>query len=211
MRKKYFQTTDQLYYILDGQKAKQWIGYSAIKLDLEFVLQQLDLLKSFKEREFKLQKRNETIIKGLWISVIITYSKSFTDASKGRGVRLQKTLFKKDNKEHLELHEEVMNIRHNYFAHAGTSNFEKMEPRIRLLQRDNGYIYPHLVYHGYTIKGFDQNVITKFIALTNSVNEHVNQRIRYIGAKILSEESQKYTTQEMLLKIQEQHQLDLQG
>ncbi|MBT6685170.1 MAG: hypothetical protein HN704_08160 [Bacteroidetes bacterium] len=172
----------------------------SIKLDLQYVKQLLEYMKG--------QEDDELLTKSYWISCIIIYGKCFTDAAKGRGTTLNKEDIFSANSNLGKFHEELMDMRHNYIAHAGDSIFEKMEPRIRLASRGNSS-YPHLVYQGYTIKGFSHNVLLEFINIIDYLMEQLSSKIETVGNLVLQEEEKNKTKEEMLEAVMNQRINDL--
>ena len=203
MCKNILNTTDQIYYVLSNHISKQWIGYVSIKLDLEYVKKLVEkiILPSVKDMD-------EEIIKSLWITSVIIYGKCFT-SSKGRKIILDEKNFFKTNFKLKSLHKDLMTLRHNYIAHAGNSIFENIEPRIRLANRD-GILFPHLVYQGYTLKGFDKNVALNFIDLINEILIWLEQKIENVGSLILDEEGKK-SHGKMIRLMKKQHEKNLKN
>ena len=196
-----------MYYVLDSPKSKQWIGNMSIKLDLEYVLSLLRLLKR-DSLDSMSEEENELFEKSIWISCVITYCKCFTSASKGRLVQLDKKHLFKNSSNLLSFHEEIMEMRNNYVAHAGESSFEILEPRIRLGQREDGFFYPHLVFQGFTLKGFDDNIRSHFLELVDFTLSEINEKINKIGELVLKEEESK-SKEEMLTLMKKQFENDI--
>ncbi len=207
MKRDILKTPDQMYYVLDSPKSKQWIGNMSIKLNLEYVLSLVKLLKR-NNSESLTDEENELYEKSIWISSVITYCKCFTSASKGRLVQLDKKHLFKNSPDLLSFHEEIMEMRNNYVAHAGQSSFEILEPRIRLWQKQDGFLYPHLVFQGVTLKGFDENIRNHFLKLINYTLSEVNLKIDKIGKLVLEEEENK-SKEEMLVLMKKQFENDI--
>lgn len=207
MRRKILKTYAQMYYVLDSPKSKQWIGNMSIKLDLEYVKSLITRLK-INSSDSEVDEDNELFEKSIWISSVITYCKCFTGASKGRLVQLDKKHLFKNNPNLLSFHEEIMEMRNNYVAHAGQSSFEILEPRIRLGQRKDGFFYPHLVFQGFTLKGFDENIRNQFLKLVDFTLNEINIKINKIGKLVLEEEENK-SKEEMITLMRNQYENDL--
>jgi hypothetical protein len=207
MRKSILKTSDQMYYILDNPKSKQWIGYMSIKSDLEYVRSLINMLKRKISKSEK-NEDDELIEKSIWISSIITYCKCFTNASKGRQVQLDKKNLFKNKPQLSSFHEEIMEMRNNYIAHAGQSSFEFLEPRIRLAPRPDGYFYAHLVFQGFTLTGFDENITSQFLKIIDFILEEIKIKIEKIGKLVLEDEEKNKSKEDMLLLMKKQFELD---
>ncbi len=199
-------TPDQLYYILDSHISKKWIGYMSIKLDLQFVKQILDVLSATSD---EYDETRELINKSNWISSVVIYGKCFTDASKGRRVKLEGEVILKENKNLLKLHTELMSMRHNYVAHAGNTAFEVLEPRIQLATSGGDTFYAHLVYQGQILTGFNIDVTEKFIELIDFLLDWVDSKSKNLGSKILQIEEEEKSKEVMLRLMKEQRDRDL--
>jgi hypothetical protein len=141
---------------------------------------------------------------------VVLYGKCFTDASKGRKIKIESKVILKANQNLLKLHNEIMSMRHNYIAHAGNTAFEVLEPRIRLATRESSEtFYPHLVYHGHTLTGFNNDIIVRFIELIDFLLEWVGAKSEKLGSKILAIEGDEKSNDEMLRLMKEQHDNDL--
>lgn len=111
----------QLYFPLP-QYTKKAKAYMAMNTDMEFMLEAIDELISFKSTENK----KEFLEKALWVFFIITYGKCFTDASKSKQTKLESSeCFKGEGEKLLILHNEIMRMRHEFVAHRGDTEFEQ--------------------------------------------------------------------------------------
>jgi hypothetical protein len=106
------------FIVLKTKEAKQFAGYTLINKDLELVNNAL----------FELAKNKDSVIlqQSLITFAIVTYAKCFTENKGGRGVTLNESeIFKGDEyKSLMKMHQEIMNLRNDYVAHAG-SEFER--------------------------------------------------------------------------------------
>ena len=112
-------TNDSFDYSIDidDKGIKRYKGLTSIILDLAFVKESIEFLIDSKENKTK------TIERSLFISSIITYGRSFTQ-TRGRGTKLDPDDYIKP--EYMELHKYLMELRHEYIAHAGISDSEKI-------------------------------------------------------------------------------------
>jgi len=106
----------------------QFLGYIQIFYDLQFVnkcLVYLSQIYNISELDF--------IKQTVWESFIIKYAKCFTKAE-GRKVKLEaKDLFK-NNSVQMEIHHELMELRHQHIAHGGNSKNEFIDSFLHYIQ-----------------------------------------------------------------------------
>ena len=95
----------------------KYIGYLQIFQDLEFIKECLIYLNNnFEKEDINFLKES------VWISLIINYAKCFVHAQ-GRKIKLEPNVIFK-NKDLLEIHNEIMDLRHQYIAHSGINSYE---------------------------------------------------------------------------------------
>ncbi|OZC34550.1 hypothetical protein B9Q17_05915 [Marinobacter vinifirmus] len=95
--------------IYDSKYAQGFRGYKSIQMDLEFCVQLIDFLK---------ENQNDNFSAVTWastLSLIVTYARCFT-ASKGFRAKLEGSVVPKAHRDH---HQKIMQLRHQYVAHAG--------------------------------------------------------------------------------------------
>ncbi len=113
------------YKILNTPKSKRLSGFSSIMFDLLFAINAVN--ESIGMKEFETTNRQidiQTIQKSLLFSMIVSYAKCFTRAE-GRGIKLESKdalIYADENLK--KFHREVMEMRHNYIAHGGTTAHE---------------------------------------------------------------------------------------
>jgi tetratricopeptide (TPR) repeat protein len=107
---------------IDTPLGKRLKGLKNIKLDLFIVL---GLFQSFINLDDC--EENYILRHSLWFSGVITYGRCFTVAS-GRGVRLERPRYISALDESLvKTHDEIMEQRHKYIAHADDNPYEDFE------------------------------------------------------------------------------------
>ena len=114
----------ELFVELDSPKASKYSGYVSIRKDLNFVnltlirLLEITPPEEDKEKHFQNEKSNElerVTTQSLYFSAIVVFGKSFTDASGGRSVKLEKKeILKLLSDEEKQVFEDILNTRHNY-------------------------------------------------------------------------------------------------
>lgn len=106
------------------QIGKKYAALFSIKEDLELAQRYTETYLSLEENE-----SNSLIRQSLWCSAVVSYAKCFTNAKSGRKLFLNiDECFKmKTDTIFIELHDLIMDIRHNFLAHGGTSKLSKLE------------------------------------------------------------------------------------
>lgn len=107
---------------IDDKGIKRYKGLTSIIIDLSYVKDSLKLLSDYKDKASKTIERR-TLERSLFISSLITYGRCFTQ-TRGRGIKLEPTEFIKPK--YKELHKYLIELRHEYIAHAGISDGEKV-------------------------------------------------------------------------------------
>ena len=103
---------DNFIYVVPNILVKKVKSYMLIREDLVFLIGVVEVLLQNKVEK----KDNQIIDLALWHSVIITYGKCFTENQAGMS-KLEKSIFDNQHKEYLEVHENLMDLRHSYVAH----------------------------------------------------------------------------------------------
>lgn len=109
------------YFIADSPIAKRLSGLAQIMHDLSHAKELMTLIE---------QVDNDDIKYSLWLSSVVTYAKCFVSAD-GRGVKLEEQHISKFNPEALSYHQQLIDLRNSYFAHAGDS--ESIRARIGII------------------------------------------------------------------------------
>lgn len=107
----------------EGKLAKQARGFNLISQDLSQCINWLDINS----------KEQPIIASALHRAFAITYGKCFTQA-KGRGVQLNPDHIFRTAPEasYRDVHDQIMEMRHDFVAHSGSSKFEKVEVSVIL-------------------------------------------------------------------------------
>ena len=158
----------------------QFIGYIQIFYDLQFVKKCLVYLSQiYNNSELDFIKQT------VWESFIIKYAKCFTKAE-GRKVKLEANDLYKNNSGQMEIHHELMELRHQHIAHGGNSKNEFIDSFFAL--HPDKISPPVGIYH--QIKrafcaGIDN--INKYITVVNALTELVYQKIFLLQFKYQKE------------------------
>ena len=115
--------------IWNTTKAKKLLGFVAIEKDLSDTLIFLEeynrLLEVIDASEYGsvVCKNNTILLKAILRSIVITYGRCFVEAD-GRGTKLETKDVGFDPR-FIEFHNYIMDMRHQYVAHAGKSEHEE--------------------------------------------------------------------------------------
>jgi hypothetical protein len=102
--------------IISDIAGKKLLSYLTIKDDLNLCLELVHCLNYV--------QLTGTLATASTYTLIASYAKGFTDASKQKAPKLEPSIFQ-ENKNHLQTHNRLMSLRHNFIAHRGMSEGEK--------------------------------------------------------------------------------------
>lgn len=110
------ENSDSYNYLIPKIFSKQLLDYDSIRNDLVHVIDATKNLLYLKRKN----SGNYTLRTCIWHSIIITYGKCFTDATKSKRTKLEiNSIFKKEDKVKRGTHFKLMELRHGYIAHRG--------------------------------------------------------------------------------------------
>jgi hypothetical protein len=104
---------ETIEFVIPKILSKKIVAYQSLREDLIFCRNAIELLNN-KELEV-------TYKMSLYYSFIAIYGKCFTDASKSKSPQLEVSDFGTLISKFDKLHNEIMNMRHNYISHRGLS------------------------------------------------------------------------------------------
>lgn len=152
--------------------SRKMVSYCGMKKDLEEIYEFIKLLKN---------KPEKIISASLNYSMIALYGKCFTDASKNSYPKLEPKHIFTDYKELNDLHDELMQYRHDFIAHRGKSDGEvsivfmaipKASEELSTLK------YSHLKLNRFSIQKLNRiEILIKFL------REIVDEKISKSGKK----------------------------
>jgi len=120
--------------IWNTKKAKTLLGFIAIEKDLKDTLILLEEFSNLSEaidcaKYGSIVYNNKTILlKAILRSIVITYGRCFVEAD-GRGTKLETRDVGFDPR-FIGFHDYIMNMRHQYVAHAGRSEHEEFKSEL---------------------------------------------------------------------------------
>ena len=158
---------EHIDYIIPGYAANKVIGYQSMRHDL--MLCKDAIIKLLKD------DHNETISSALFYTFIALYGKCFTDASSSKSPKFDRTDFSKDHQHLLDTHNEIMDMRHNFVAHRGST------------QHEIGFAYLKL-----NTKDYSRQVRVKQIKRTGPKPENLSKYIELLDYLIALSEKKFY-------------------
>lgn len=182
-----------IVFEIDTKIAKQYSGYSLIEKDLRDILLMIEEYKKISIDE-KLSS-NGILQKALIKAIIITYGKCFAETN-GR-IKLEKSKIFTREKD-VEEHEKIMNVRHEYIAHAGSSGFEHCKC-VLLFPSETKYAKGHLIEVNMAAELSqvitNKNINEIIIHLTEKVHKWVKEKIKSLN-KLLFLDMENITPEE---------------
>ena len=141
---------------------------------------------------------NDVVKTSLFHTIVILYGKCFTDATSSKSAKLELSVFDK-NKELIPFHNEIMDMRHNFIAHRGTSEHEfgitylslgvdDLSRRVRVKQIKR--------------KTFNKDKIEKYIELIDFLVMCIEEKSQKEAEKLWNHMLNEYTPNQIgLMKI----------
>ena len=103
------------YVVADTPLSKRLSGLTQIMDDLNHAHELMSMISKID---------NDEVAYSLWMSAIVTYGKCFATAS-GRRSKLEETHVTRVDPGALDFHKSIIEMRNEYFAHAGLNDYEK--------------------------------------------------------------------------------------
>ncbi|MEO2075971.1 MAG: hypothetical protein ABGX20_11435 [Bacillus sp. (in: firmicutes)] len=164
---------------LNSFVAKQLKEYKQIKIDLELVKSMFMNINRLADEEL-----NYPLKYSLWFTATTAYFRCFSPG-KGRGITLEARKYINHlEQKYIDAHEELLNQRHKYMAHADHNEYEAFEV-FGVLDFDNTTILGH------------SNFFTKTIVLNKEKPELYAELVSKVIEKVSEEEDKK---SDLLLK-----------
>lgn len=181
---------DNMVIMIPKIFGKKFIAYCAMREDLLLALRYIKLLKSEKYNE------ENTIKSALTYSIVTMYGKCFTDASKDRYPKLESSvIFKNEYADLMEVHLEIMNIRHKFIAHRGET---KNELGVSFLVYPNDYEEdPQLRFKQLKLNGFGDVQLAKFEEIIDYLVSFVEGLIENNGKRLSSRMLKEFSLKEL--------------
>ena len=177
-------------FAVPGYAAKRVIAYQSMRSDL------IQCRESVVELFNK--KNNDIIRSSLFHTIVILYGKCFTDATSSKSPKLELVDFGQ-NKSVIPFHEELMDMRHNFVAHRGSS---KHDLGVAFLSLGVGDLSRQVRVRQVKRKSLDENRLLNYIELFDFLIRIVEEKFRKEAEKLWNHMLQKYTPNQIaVLKI----------
>jgi len=103
------------FIFADTPLAKRLSGLTQIMDDLLHAKELVNLISTVENTEVQYS---------LWMSAVVTYGKCFATA-KGRKIKLEEKHVKNSCPDAFDFHKDLLNLRNEFFAHAGNNDYER--------------------------------------------------------------------------------------
>lgn len=167
---------DKYYiYAIPGFLGRNFIAYCAMNQDLELLLEYINEL---------LEVNHSSVLKSsLTYGIISLYGKCFTDASKHKSAKLEpKDLFKEETK-FLDIHENLMRMRHHFIAHRGDTENE-VAIAYMLMTKNGDREQDQIRFRRLKQFGLSKEELMKIKNLVNFILVQLKPKIKKSGEKI---------------------------
>lgn len=134
--------SDSFNYLLPQFLAKILVNYMSMREDLLLIQRQTEALLKYDYISINVidKTTKDCIIQALWYSIVVTYARCFTDASKSSNSKLEiKDCFTNNEFDYLKTHSYLMDLRNNFVAHRGDSDNEISVVFMKIPKDDSKY------------------------------------------------------------------------
>lgn len=176
---------------IPGFASKKFIAYCAMNKDLELLLAYIDALK---------ENPNQTIKSALTFSLISLYGKCFTDASKNSYPKLEPSDLFKNEKEHSETHEMLMDLRHQFIAHRGETEKE-IGIAFMLVPKGKPEEDSQIRFSQLKQISFNEDDLARISSLLKFIIEKLVVKIQATGQKLHDGMLKMFTAEELAMMI----------
>ena len=182
---------DYLVVAIPGFLSKKFIAYCAMREDLKKTLEYIKLLGT---------DVNPIIKSALTYSLIALYGKCYTDASKNNFPKLEpKNLFKDDN-QLKEVHNFLMDLRHQFIAHRGDTESE-IGVSFMVIPKKEGVEQSQVSFSQVKLNAFSPEELAKIMTLINYTIEYLEQVIQKNGQKVYEVFFDMFTPEQIALML----------
>lgn len=122
--------------------SQQYAAYTLIEKDLRSVVFWLEEIEKLSPDQIERIKNPDkmNLVKGLFVAALTFYGKCFTSCE-GRKVKLERKQLSEDQQ---VVHDQIMELRHNFAAHSGAENFEDVKVTLALHPKIKSNMKPML-------------------------------------------------------------------
>jgi len=124
------------------------------------------------------------LIKGLFVASLTFYAKCFATCE-GRRVKLEKSNLSEEFQKH---HDYIMDTRHNFAAHSGAKQVERVHVVMALDSKRRRGAVPFVTRELGQPDSYSLESTEEFISLVSHVKGFVNQKIDTLNEKLLKDD-----------------------
>jgi len=175
------ENTDSYNYLIPMIFSKKLRDYDSIRNDLVHVIDATRNLLYLRRNN----SGNQTLRTCIWHSIIITYGKCFTDASKSKRTKLEiNSIFKKEDEVNRMTHSKLMELRHGYIAHRGDNENDISVVFLKVPKKEEiDFKSSHYRIKSLRSASPTYNELENYLRLFESVLEVVKDKIQKQGEK----------------------------
>lgn len=182
---------DYLIVAIPGFLSKKFIAYCAMREDLKKTLEYIKLLRT---------DLDPVIKSALTYSLIALYGKCYTDASKNNFPKLEpKNLFKDDN-QLIEVHNFLMDLRHQFIAHRGDTESE-IGVSYMVIPKKEGVEQSQVQFSQVKLNAFSPEELDKIETLISYTIGYLEQVIQKNGQKVYEAFFDMFTPEQIVLML----------
>jgi hypothetical protein len=191
----YYKRVKAKRVVIDTPKAKALAAYTLIEKDLRSVSIWLNEIKELLagdevtvgksgSQKTAHDRTRYNLIKGLFVASLTFYAKCFATCE-GRKVKLEKRNLSDEFQRH---HDSIIEIRHNFAAHSGAKQVERVHVVMALdIKKRKGAI-PFLTRELGQPDSYSLEYTEEFISLVNHVKEFVDGKVDTLNEKVLKDD-----------------------
>ncbi|MBI9060261.1 MAG: hypothetical protein JEZ01_21015 [Labilibaculum sp.] len=192
--KYYYDNNEAIRIELSSKIAKQYAGWILIEKEIRNITSWLNTYNDIVKEIFgdnipkyshivpDNKREKSSLLKAIMVAIITSYGKLFTSAEV-RKVKLDKSQFKND-KDKLDLHESLMELRNKFAAHGGGHEYEFVNVVLLLdSNKDNGTM-PIITRELSQPNSLSYNDIPLLVELLNELKEKADQKIVKLSQKL---------------------------
>ena len=157
--------------------AKRLSGLTQIMDDLLHAKELIQLVSTVEEGEIQYS---------LWMSAVVTYGKCFATA-KGRKIKLEEKHIKDTCPDALSFHKDLMELRNEFFAHAGNNDYELSNVAVILSHDLNNKAVIGVNHINIKKRGVTDEFITPFSHLCSELYKVVEKLGKPVLENVLKE------------------------
>ena len=180
---------DNLVLAIPRIFSKSFTSYCSIREDLLMIKKYLEKLEI---------EKDIIITSALTYSLISMYGKCFTDATQSKSPKLEPEKIFEENSNHLNTHNFLIDLRHNFIAHRGDTQNE-VEAAYLLIPKQQGD--PHVKYEQRKRMNLDIEKRKETLLLVDYLLPKVEEKIQKAGQKAYSSLLKHFTPKELSIML----------